>query len=191
MTRPALDPNLLNQLAAKTVQLAFLFEGHFATTSLYLWTGLGQLVWNGMTFEGAGELIGIGEAKETSDMQAVGLTVSLSGVSPELIALALSELRQGQTVNVYIAAYQWANGAAGLLSNPYCFFQGRVDVPSIDFGAETAMIALQIENRLVDFERQRVRYYDPTTQQIFYPADKGFDYVAALQDQKIFWGISN
>ena len=197
MTRAALDPNLLTQLAAKTVQLAFLLEGHFATTSLYLWTGLGELSWAGVTWQGAGELIGIGEAKETSDMQAVGLTISLAGVSPELIALSLSELRQGQPVYVYIAAYQWgpqsgaSAGNAGLLSTPYCFFSGRVDVPSIDFGAETAVISLQIENRLIDFERQRVRYYDPTTQQIYYPNDKGFDYVAALQDQKIFWGVSN
>ena len=74
---------------------------------------------------------------------------------------------------------------------PYCFFQGRVDVPTIDDSAVTATVSLALENRLVDFERGRVRFYDSLTQNTFFPGDKGFDYVAALQDQKIFWGASN
>ena len=40
-------------------------------------------------------------------------------------------------------------------------------------------------------ERERVRFYDPQTQNVFFPGDRGFDYVASLQDQKIFWGKSN
>lgn len=190
MPRPSIDPNLLTQFAAAQVGLIFLFEGHFLTSSLYLWTGIGQLSWNGQTWQGAGELIGFSAVKETSDLQAAGVTIQLAGQSQETVALALSELRQGQKVNAYIGSYQWWPGP-GLLSTPYCFFQGRVDVPVIDDGADTATVSLQLENRLVDFERERVRYYDPATQHIYYPGDRGFDYVAGLQDQKIFWGLSN
>ena len=63
--------------------------------------------------------------------------------------------------------------------------------PTIDDSAETAVVSLSLENRLIDFERERVRFYDSLTQNTYFPGDKGFDYVAALQDQKIFWGVSN
>jgi len=189
MARTGIDANLISQFQAGTVGLALLFEGHFLDVSLYLWTGLGELVWNSQVWQGAGVLMGIGSVKETGDLSAQGMTVSLSGCDETLISLAIQELRQGQPCTVYIACVDWTTNA--LRSTPYPFFSGRVDVPSIDDSATTATISLQLENRLVDFERERVRYYDPQTQAMYSPSDKGFDYVAALQDQKIFWGISN
>jgi hypothetical protein len=92
--------------------------------------------------------------------------------------------------NVFIAPYSFLS-CFGMLANLYCFFQGRVYVPTIDDNAVTSTVSLALENRLVDFERGRVRFYDSLTQNTFFPGDKGFDYVAALQDQKIFWGASN
>ena len=130
------------------------------------------------------------QVKESSDLQAVGMTISLAGMDEEVIAAAFQVLRQGQICNVFIAPYSFSPGA-GLLAAPYCFFQGRVDVPTIDDSAETAVVSLSLENRLVDFERERVRFYDSLTQNTYFPGDKGFDFVAALQDQKIFWGVSN
>jgi hypothetical protein len=187
--RPGIDPNLITQLQAGTVGLAFLFEGHFINVSIYLWTGLGELSWNGQIWQGAGVLMGIGQAKETEDLSAQGMIVSLSGIDETLISLALQQLRQGQACTVYIACVDWTTNA--LQSTPYAFFTGRVDVPTIDDSATTATISLQLENRLVDFERERVRFFDPLTQNIYYPGDRGFDYVSSLQDEKIFWGISN
>ena len=184
-----IDPELLAQFQGDT-GIIFLLEGHFLTSTLYLWTGVGELEWAGKTWLGGGSLIGISQAKESSDLTAIGLTVSLSGIDEALISAALQELRQGQTCRVYIAAYSWYPERA-LLSIPYCFFDGRVDVPTIDDGADSAVVSLQLENRLIDFERERVRFYDPQTQNVFFPGDRGFDYVASLQDQKIFWGKSN
>ena len=186
----AIDTRILSAFAAKQVQLIFLFEGYFLTSQLYLWTGIGELSWGGKIYQGAGELIGISQVKESGDLQAIGMTVSLAGMDETVIAAAFLELRQGQMCNVFIAPYSFSPGV-GMLANPYCFFQGRVDVPTIDDSAVTATVSLALENRLVDFERGRVRFYDSLTQNTFFPGDKGFDYVAALQDQKIFWGASN
>jgi hypothetical protein len=184
------DPDLLLQFQGSDIGLVFLFEGRFLSSTLYLWTGAGELEWDGKTWLGAGSLIGISQAKESSDLTAIGLTVSLSGVDEAIISAALQELRQGQICRIYIASYSWYP-TRGLQSTPYCFFQGRVDVPTIDDGADTAVVSLQLENQLVDFERERVRFYDPRTQNVYFPGDRGFDYVAAIQDQKIFWGKSN
>jgi hypothetical protein len=189
MARPAVDANLLAQMRAAVVGIAFMFEGHFLHSNLYLWTGIGDLNWNGQIWTGAGALMGVSSVKESSDLTAIGMTVSLSGVDETVVSLAFNELRQGQACTVYLACVDW--NTKGLRSTPYPIFTGRVDVPSIDDGGDTSIVTLQLENRLVDFERERVRFYDPATQAIFYPGDKGFDYVAALQDQKIFWGVSD
>ena len=190
MPRAGLDSRIPTLFAAQSVHLIFLFEGYFLHSNLYLWTGLGALSWGGKIYQGAGELIGFSQAKESGELQAVGLTVSLAGMDETVISAAFTELRQGQLCKVFIAPYQFTPTPV-MLANPYCFFQGRVDVPTVDDGAETAVVSLQLENRLVDLERERVRFYDSLTQNIFFPGDKGFDYVAQLQDQKIFWGVSN
>ena len=64
-------------------------------------------------------------------------------------------------------------------------------LPSIQDGVDTATVTLQVENRFVDFEKSCLLFYTPATQAIYFPGDKGFDQVSALQDQKIFWGISS
>lgn len=120
-------------------------------------------------------------------MKAQGLTISLSGIPSEMLALVFQDLRQGQRVNVYVG-YLNSNGA--LAATPAIYFSGRVDVPSIQDGGDTATVSLQVENRFVDFERSRSLFFTPATQAIYFPGDLGFDQVSALQDQKIFWGIS-
>jgi hypothetical protein len=185
----AVDSALMAALAAKTVGLAFLFEGFFAQNTVRFWTGVGNLNWNGHDWAGAGELIQLGPAQESGEMKAVGVSISLSGIAPDLLGLVFLELRQGQRVNVYIAALDTQSGA--VVGVPCVYFSGRVDVAQIDDGGDTATITLQVENRFVDFEKQRSLYYTPGTQALFYPNDTGFAQVAALQDQKIFWGISS
>jgi hypothetical protein len=182
------DSALITGLAAGVVRLVFLFEGFFiASTPTRFWSGIGTLTWNGAAWTGAGELIGVGAASEGSEMKAQGITISLAGIPSELLALVFQNMRQGQRVNVYVGIM---NDAGVLTATPAIYFSGRVDVPSIADGGDTATISLAVENRFVDFEKSRSLFYTPQSQAIFYPGDLGFDQVTALQDDKIFWGIS-
>jgi hypothetical protein len=185
----AVDAALLAALNAKTVGLALLFEGFFWGNTVRFWTGIGVLAWNGFSWNGAGELIQLGPAQETAEMKAVGVSITLSGIPPDMLGLVFDELRQGQRVNVYIAALNTQSGA--IIGTPCIYFSGRVDVAQVDEAGDAAAITLQVENRFVDFEKQRSLYYTPATQALFFPGDTGFAQVAALQDQKIFWGISS
>ena len=54
--------------------------------------------------------------------------------------------------------------------------------------AETASLSITLENRLVDFERARVRRYTSEDQKIDFPNDKGLEFVADLQEKEILWG---
>lgn len=79
MTRSATTP-VLDALAAQVVRPVLLFEGQFASGWLRLWTGVGDLIWSGQTWTGAGQLLAIGALAETSEIVASGTTVTLSGV---------------------------------------------------------------------------------------------------------------
>jgi hypothetical protein len=58
----------------------------------------------------------------------------------------------------------------------------------IEEGAETSVIQLSVENRLLDLERARVRRYTSNDQQSRLPGDRGFDFVETIQDRDLFWG---
>ena len=76
-----------------------LYEGEFVAggsptqSYLRLWTGAGELAWNGQTFTGAGSLLGISPIEETGEVRAVGFAVKLSGLPSEILSLALQSVR--------------------------------------------------------------------------------------------------
>jgi hypothetical protein len=165
-------------------------EGRFSGGTVNLWTGIGETVWNGKTWTGAGNLAGASQIEETSDIKAVGVNVSLSGIPAELLSLVLQSIRGGDQVDLWLLAMDLSTGA--IIGDPDddLIFSGRADVPEITEDPAGPSISLALENRLIDLERARERRYTPEDQHIDYPGDKGFDYVASLQQQDIVWGRS-
>lgn len=184
MTRD-LTANVLAQLASGTVSPVHFFEAEFVTGWLRLWTGTGPISWNGQTWTGAGNLVGVSSITETADSRAVGITISLSGLPTSLISLALSEARQGKIGRVYLG---FIDSAGAVVADPYKSFEGRLDVPEIADEGETCTISISYESRLIDLERSRERRYTGEDQRLDYPEDRGFDNVAALQDAVVLWG---
>lgn len=174
------------QLQAGAVEPALLYEGEFASGFIRLWSGLGPLSWNGYTWTGVGTLGGISDIEETAEIRASGVTVTLSGIPSDLIAAVLSDARHGRAGRVYLAFFL----AGSIVADPTLIFEGRLDVPSIDEGGDSASISITYESELMDLERARERRWTPEDQAIDYPDDKGFDYVASLQDAQIVWGRS-
>ena len=151
-----------------------------------LWTGIGDIVWSGATWTGAGNLLGVGAVQETQELRAAGMDVSLSAIPSEMLALALQENYQGKRARVYVGAFNTNTGA--LIADPYMIFGGSIDSMNVRDGAESATITLALENRLIDLERPRERRYDNQDQQAEWPGDKFFEFVPALQDKEIKWG---
>ena len=79
----------------------------------------------------------VGPATESTEMKAQGVSISLSGIPSEMLALVFLDLRQGQRVNVYVG---YLNAAGVLAANPAIYFSGRLDVPTINDAADTATV---------------------------------------------------
>ncbi|PKR54399.1 hypothetical protein [Thalassospira marina] len=150
-----------------------------------MWSGIGDLTFDGATWLGAGDFLGVSEVTETADVQANGVTFSLSGVSPELVDMALRQIRQGKPAEIYIGSMA-ENGA--LIGQPLRVFSGKTDVPVISDDGTSCVVGVTAENALVDLERARVRRYTDQDQKAEYPDDRGFEFVPELQEMEISWG---
>ena len=167
------------------VQPALMIEGLFDGGALRLWSGVGDLSWNGATWTGAGRLLAIDAVEESAGIVANGAKATLSGIPSDLVALALAEPYQGRVVRVYLALID-ASGA--IIADPDPLFTGRADVMAITDDGATATIDLSVESRLIDLQRARARRYEHEDQQIDYPGDKFFEYVTTIQDKQVKWG---
>jgi hypothetical protein len=142
--------------------------------------------WNGEEWIGLGNLGDIGEISEAADLEAKGVTLTLSGIPPEVIAMAIGEYYQGKRAQIWYAPldddYQ-------LIGTPVRIFFGRIDTMDTEVG-ETASITLNAESRLVDWARPRSSRYNHEDQIAKYPDDLGFQYVAELVEKELVWGRS-
>ena len=174
-------------VAGQSISPILLLEAEFASGVVNLWTGFGPLSWDGKTWQGGGNLLEVSQVQETTTTRAAGVSVSLSGIPSEMIALALGEHYQGRPARVWFGVL---NESGALMADPMLVFSGRMDVMNIDEGGETSTIGVTVENRLIDLNRPREIRYTHEAQQALYPGDKGFEFVSALQDKEVQWGTT-
>jgi len=180
----ALDSALATELAAKALRPVFGCEFLFDGGAIRLWAGYGNLTLNGENYVGAGTLLGVSDYAETAAVEAQGLTFTLSGIQSTILSLALQEPYQGRVCNLYLGAF---DPAGALVGAPYLLFSGLMDTMSIEEAGETCSVTVAAESRMVLLTRAKERRYTDEDQRAEYPDDKGFQYVAALQDRQIIW----
>ena len=173
-------------VSAPVVRPAFLVELDWPSGTVYVWTGYGNISWGGHTFVGTGHIGKISEIKESGDLSANGVTLSLSGIPSGLIAEALANDAQGKPAKIWLAAFS-ADGS--LAADPYLVFDGKIDQTEIEDSGDTATISVQLQKELVD-NRSGARRYTHEDQQIDYPGDMGFEYVAGLATKTVTWGTA-
>lgn len=174
--------------SAEVVRPVYLIDMDFDSGELNLWSGLGSLIYNGKTYVGAGDLLSLSSVSENSELTASGMNIVLSGIKQSLINIARDEDYQGRPVVVSLGAF---DDTGDIIASPVIVFQGFMDVMSISDSGETSTISISIENKLISFERSSVRRYTAEDQKIDYPNDKGFEYVAKIQQKEIIWGRPN
>jgi hypothetical protein len=174
------------EVAKSRLRMAMLAELVFDTDPLYVWSGLGSLVWDGRTYLGTGSLGRISQIEETSDVRSNGIQLSLSGIPSALISIALGTQYQGRPCRVRMAFFDASNV---LIDDPVQVFSGSLDVMQVVDSGTTCEILVTAENRLIDLERpSEVRYYADADQQRYSTGDLGCQFVEKLQTKEIVWG---
>lgn len=184
MTR-ALTSQMVAAFKADACTPILFFHGVFSGGQhLRLWTGLGDITFDSQTWLGNGWFTGISGGDEADDISAQSLTVELSGIPESILGIILNAA-QGALGEVFIGALD-EDGA--LIPDPYLVFSGKMDTATIKESADGAYIDLTYETRLVDLDRANDFRYTQESQKIFWPNDRGFEYVVAANKITLFWG---
>ena len=186
MTR-SLTTAFKNETLASEITPIALVDLDFSGGHVRVWTGQGDLTWDGKTWTGTGTLLNIDAIQESTDIAAHGVSLQLNGVPSELLSTVLTEHYQGRAAVIYLAAL---NSSQAVIADPFILWSGRMDVMQIQDAAETATITLNAENRLIDLERQRERSYTDLDKKNFFSSDRGLEHVAAQLDRELNWGVS-
>jgi len=198
----------LENIEANVVYPFFAVELLFdSPNEIRLWTGVGDLSYGGHTWTGSGNLLDISSVEEGADLAVRGATITLSGMTSEVVSLALQEPYQGRVCNIYFGTFSTGailqeSGSFILLQDGSKIniedgstgfnqtFSGYMDQMNIQENPDTATIELTVENKLIDLERPRIARYTSAYQKSVYPGDLGMDFIEDLQDKEIIWGRS-
>ena len=191
MAERRLTAAMLTALDANKLHPAIFYEGEFAasgspsTSFLRLWTGLGNYTWDSRLWVGAGDIMGISPIEETTELRAVGFSVSIKGLKDVNLSLALQSIKQGAAGYLYFGLF---DDTGALILDPYCIRRGRCDEAPFTDDGQTVEIEIKYEDRLVDLTRPRIRRYTDLDQRVNYPEDRGFQDIEKLQDLSLKWG---
>lgn len=142
------------------------------------------MTWAGEDWLGVGGLGSIGGIEETSELQVNGVELSLSGINPDLVPVALTEPYQGRPCRIWLG---FLAETYTLIADPMLIFAGRLDQMSIELG-EVAAIRVTAKSRLADWERPRIQRYTDASQRMLWSNDRGLEGVTAAANVEIVWG---
>ena len=172
--------DILTALSQPEVEPFYAVEIDLDSGPLRIWTGVGDRTIDGDTYTGGGNLVGISGLEEVADLSAKNITLTLSGMPPSVVALALGEPYQRRKVRVL-----W--GVRGV-SDFVEVFSGSLNQMVIEDGPESGTISVTVDSKLVELERASNRRYTAENHKARNPDDTFFDYVALLQDKNVRFG---
>jgi hypothetical protein len=189
-----LTSGMATAVQANVIYPAILYEGEFDDGSggsafLRLWSGMGTLSWNALSWLGAGNMIGVSGVRESTQLRANAFEVWLAGVSSALVADALVARRKNRSGKLWLALFADGNFSAPI-ADPYLLKKGRFDTIPIDDSGDTAKITVRYEDRLAALSIARERRYTSQDQALRIAGDKGFDYVESLQDAQFLLPVT-
>ena len=182
-----LSASYLSAVDASTLRIAYIVLMDFAGGDVQLWSGVGNLSWDSLTWTGTGNFGGISAIEEARGVEAPGVQLSLSGIPSAMLALALTDTYQGRAVKVWQALF---DASSVLIADPALVFSGYMDVMEIADAGETGAITVACVGRNAELGRTRELRYTNQEQQRLFAGDRGLEYVAALQNKPLSWGVS-
>lgn len=171
--------------AASTIHPVVFVKMRFDGGNVNLHTELGDIAFNGDTYNGVGKLGGIGAMEENSDLSRTPISLSLSGLPNDLITILLSEQYQGRLATIFLGYLDLSTRI--LVATPTIIYQGNMDTANFSID-QTFSISLSVESRFAAWETPLIRRYNNSDQQSRYPGDTGLEFITQAADKTIWWG---
>ena len=178
-----------NAIKSSVVRPLLAVELEFSTGTLRFWNGYGDLTMtaggSSNTFTGLGDLMSVSPTAESDQIEAIGASLSLTGIKSSFISTALTGNYTNRNASIFLGLF---DSSKSVIADVYTLFKGKMDIMKIDEGPESATITLNLENRLIVLDRPIHRRFTHEDQQERFSGDLGFEFVPDLQDKEIIWG---
>lgn len=148
-------------------------------------TGVRNYVFDSQTWLGIGEIAGISDVADASDIAARPVTMSLSGVDSAITEPVLSRTNyKGRAAAIYRGML---DNDLELIDDPDVVWLGRMDVGAMSWGDTfvAQMICEPLATRLL---RPNTSRYSDQDHQIRQAGDKFFEFLAQMESKDATWG---
>jgi hypothetical protein len=179
-------------LQQSTVRLATLMSFEFVSKTMHLWNGAGNVNVSGVEYIGIGTLGTISGLSQIREPTSKVVTVGLSGVNSDVIALAKNSVADVQGQNAYIWL-QLFNDDLQTVGPKIPIFWGIMQKINIerteerDGSAATKIAQLEIENPFYNRSSNTAGRFSDSDQQAKFPGDKFFRFVSNQKSQVVIW----
>ena len=161
------------QLASGSFVMAHLVK--LELNSTYYYTDFSSDIVDGSdTYSANGFLLGIGSVSESAKMTIGSLDLTVSGVNQILISDILNNGYIHRKVTIKRA---FINSSTYSLIESFSLYTGRIESMEIIDTGETSEINFAIANHWGDFARLSGRRTNSGSQNLFFPNDKGLDFI--------------
>jgi hypothetical protein len=157
-----------------TILPVWLVKLEFDSAPLCLSTYDAPITWNGDTYTGTYGISSISPAQEDTELARSTLTMKLSGLPNDIVAIVHDEYYQGRRATTYLGYLDISTRQ--LVGDPTIFHRGRMDTASVDEG-DTCSVTLSVESRFAAWDRAKVRRYNDADQKARFPGDRGLEFV--------------
>lgn len=140
--------------------------------------------YNGQTYEGIGGLGTISGIREEGEIAAGRISLTLSGVDPTKLFIALNTPYQGREGRVFLAMINQNTGK--LIEDATLLAAGLIDTMPISIAKESS-ITVNLTTILAKWEKANERRYTLEDQKRFFPKDTGLRFVPQMAQKAIVW----
>ena len=181
----SLSPTFAAALASGAPQVAQLVAMYFSGGTVALNSMNRPLDFGGLTYRGAAGLGEISQIDDSAGSEIKGLQLTMSGLSSEMLALALADATVVQGVRLVIRLA--LVGADGFVIDAPVDWDGYLDTMSIDADGDKCTISVTAESSAVDLLRGNSMTTSNADQQALYPGDRAFEYIVSQDGVPVVW----
>lgn len=191
----SLSPALQNALNNYERQAVVFVTFEFGTGTYGLWTGLGEISYNGIVYKAGASILDVSNIENNADGSVSELTITLNTdpgkiITSDILIQLYDEDWHMRPVTIQTGLIDPDTQA---LIGVQTFFRGRIEEAPYEEGLDGANIKARCVSRSIELSKAGNLYRNSSTQKRFDPTDTGLNGIGTLNgavNKDIKWGQS-
>ncbi|PBP34093.1 hypothetical protein CCL11_26070 [Pseudomonas syringae] len=180
---------VIDIIAQGNFMVVYACQLDFASGSVFAHTGTGQLVIDGITYDGVGQFGEVGQSQESNNSGSpMSVEVKLNGLDSSILAETNVRGSRGRRARLLFVVFDQAGKyAADIL------FSGRMDAARFAFagnGQEGNSITVPIIDRMAEWSRTGTERWTDENHRARHEGDRFFYAIAQMSEWPIYWGAT-